>query len=101
MRANRAGPGASPELETPVARQIADQVGRDLHEPCLDGSIAAKPVPMTISAEETILAQTSGIVAIAQRSEDEPEDSRTILLNHTFKILKLFNGMLDRGGDCR
>src|SRR5688572_5429788 len=101
MRANRGGPGASPELETPVTRQIADQVGRDLHEPCLHGSIAAKPGAMTISAEETVLGQAFGIVTIAQRSEDEPEDSGTILLNHTFKILKLFNGMLDRGGDCR
>jgi len=67
-----------PELESPRPRGIANQIDRDLHQPGLDGSLAAKPFPTPVRPQETILGHGFGRVRIAQRRERKPVNPKPV-----------------------
>ena len=73
-----AGGGLLPETKAVGAGMVAQEVERDAHQPGVDGGVAAEAGAGGPGAQEGVLGEGEGEVAIAQGGEQEAEDARLV-----------------------
>ncbi len=73
-----AGGGLLPEAEAVGAGVVAQEVERDAHQPGVDGGVAAEAGAGGPSAQEGVLGEGEGEVAIAERGKQEAKDARLV-----------------------
>lgn len=79
---------ASPEFQTSAGLVIANQIGRDLHQPGFGARIPTKPVASLVRPHEAVLCQIFGRFFIAKRRQNKPEHAWAMLFEHRLKIVE-------------